>query len=168
MRQKSFGEFIDKKKRESIRQLTLLKQVLEGGGLKVDNFLTVESDEEPYVFCLNPSKNGSFSGIRIYKIGDQLAFRVQKENKTHPYGAAYPLPIEEMFNDFLSDEGTDQSQAGKKVMDAVVKEIRRFFERSLGAERHERDKSIESGKNGGDVAIRSTGTDYSSLVYNKA
>ena len=39
MRNKSFGDFVDKKKRESIRQLRLVKQLLEHSGMKVDNFL---------------------------------------------------------------------------------------------------------------------------------
>ena len=170
MRRKSFGEFVDKKKRECIKQLTILKQILEHHGMKVDNFVNAESDDEPYIFCVSPTKNGSFDGVRIYKIGDQLAFRVQKENRTHPYGSAYPLPIEEMFNDFLSDEGTDQEKAGKTVMEAVSKEIRRFFEKSLEAENEEREKNIESDRDsGGNVAVKSTGgTDYSAMVYNKS
>lgn len=170
MRRKSFGEFVDKKKRESVKQLEILKKILEQGGMRVDNFISPDADDEPYIFCVSPTRNGSFDGVRIYKIGDQLAFRVQKENKTHPYGSAYPLPVEEMFNDFLSDEGTDQRQAGKKVMEAVTKEIRRFFEKSIEAESDERESNIESDKdNSGDVSVRSTsGTDYSATIYNKS
>ncbi len=163
MRHKSFGEFVDKKKREAVRQLTLLKQLLEQGGMKVENFLTNESDD-PYIFCYAPSKGGGFDGIRIYKIGDQLAFRVQKENTTHPYGSAYPLPVEEMFHDFLSDKNVDQMKAGKKVVESVVKEVRRFFDKSFEAEKDDRRKDI-SGQ--GDVLVKTSGTDYSSLVYNK-
>lgn len=74
------------------------------------------------------------------------------------------------FNYFLSDEGTDQRQAGKKVMEAVTKEIRRFFEKSIEAESDERESNIESDKdNSGDVSVRSTsGTDYSATIYNKS
>lgn len=167
MRNKSFGDFVDKKKRESIRQLRLLKQVLESHGLKVENFLNAD-DDDPYVFCYSPSKSGSFDGIRIYKIGDQLAFRIQKENRTHPYGKAYPLPIEDMFHYFLSDDDVDQTKAGKKVIDSVVKEVRRFFDKSIEAERDERHKDIDQDNPEGNVLVRTTGTDYSSLVYNKA
>lgn len=168
MRHHTFGEFVDKKKREAIHQLELVKQVLERQGLRVDNFLYAEEDDDPYIYCFSPTRNGSFDGIRIYKIGDQLAFRVQKESKTHPYGAAYPLPIEEMFHDFLSDEGIDQREAGQKVIEAVVKEIRRFFEKSIRAEREERERAIEGEKDPqGNVLVKTTGTDYSSLVYNK-
>lgn len=167
MRDKSFGEFVDKKKRESIRQLRLLKQLLESAGMKVENFLSPQ-DDEPYVFCSTPGDHGSFDGIRIYKIGDQLAFRVQKENRTHPYGKAYPLPIEEMFHDFLSDDNVDQRKAGQKVIESVTKEVRRFFDKSVEAERDERKQDDFKDDAQGNVLVRTTGTDYSSLVYNKA
>jgi len=169
MKKRSFGEFVDKKKRECIRQLLLVKQLLEQNGMKVENFLDTDSRDDPYVFCFMPTKNGSFDGIRIYKIADQIAFRIQKENKTHPYGSAYPLPIEEMFHDFLTDKDSDQRKAGEKVIKSVVKELRRFFDKSIEAEREERERNIEQEKDSeGNVLVRSTGTDYSSLVYNKA
>lgn len=169
MRNNSFGEFVDKKKRESIRQLKLLKQLLESSGLKVENFLTTDSDDDPYIFCFMPTRNGSFDGVRIYKIGNQIAFRIQKENKTHPYGSAYPLPIEDMFHDFLSDEDVDQMKAGERVIESVTKEIRKFFDKSIEAEKEERDETLDKDKDPqGNVLVRTTGTDYSSLVYNKA
>ena len=168
MRRRNFGEFCDKKKRESIEQLRIIKQMLEKGGFRVDNFLETSSKDDPYIFCFSPSRNGSFDGVRIYKIGTSLAMRVQKEAKTHPYGSAYPLPIESMFSDFLSDEEVDQRQAGKKVMEAVVKEIRKFFETSVEAEKEERDKTIDQEKNSqGNIMVKTTGTDYSALVMSR-
>lgn len=165
MRHRSFGEFVDKKKRESIHQLRLVKSLLERGGMKVENFLEAEDDShEPYIFCHNPTKTGSFDGIRIYKIGTDLAFRVQKESKTHPYGSAYPLPIETMFYDFLSDDGVDEKKAGQKIIESISKEVRKFFDKSAEADREEREKGVDGM---GDVMVRNTGTDYSSMVYGK-
>jgi hypothetical protein len=165
MREKTFGEFVDKKKRESVRHLRLVKAILEKGGMKVDNFLN-ESEEghDPYVFCHNPRKSGGFDGIRIYKIGGQCCFRVQKENKTHPFGSAYSLPIETMFHDYLSDGDVDEMEAGRKIVEAVNKEVRKFFDRSAEAERASRERDVD---NSGDVLVRTTGTDYSSMVYSK-
>lgn len=168
MRSKSFGEYVDKKKRESIRQLTLLRQLLEDDGFKVENFVNTDPDEDPYVFCHSNIKGPSFDGIRIYKIGSDLAFRIQKENKTHPYGSAYLLPVEEMFHDFLTDDDADQLRAGKKVAEAVSKEIRRFFEKSVKAEKEERERELMDKDSAGNVVLRSSGTDYSSLIYNKS
>lgn len=166
MRHRSFGDFVDKKKRESIRQLNLLKQVLEQNRLKVDNFLETNNESDPYIFCYSPQRNGAFDGIRIYKIGNELAFRIQKESKTHPYGAAYPLPVESMFNDYLTDHGVDEKKAGQKIIESLGKEIQKFFERSIEAERNGRDS--HSNMDSGGVVLRTTGTDYSAMIYNKA
>ncbi len=162
MRDKSFGAFVDKKQRDSARQLKLVKQALESSGLKVDDHLQAEGD--PYVYVHNTVKSSSFGGVRIYKIGDELAFRVQKESKTHPYGSAYPLPIESMFNDFLSDEGIDEKKAGKKIIESVGKELRSFFDRSADAEK---DTKQDDRVSGGDLMVRSQGTDYSSSVFSR-
>lgn len=167
MRQKTFGDFVDKKKRESIRQLKLMKQILEHKGLKVENFLESDQEHEPYIFCYSPLRNSGFDGIRIYKIGSELAFRIQKESKTHPYGAAYSLPVESMFSDFLSDDGVDESKAGHKIIEAVSKEIKKFFERSVEAEKEDNKMQLDQ-EYGGGVLVRTTGTDYSALIYNKA
>lgn len=143
--------------------------MLEANGMKAENFLNTDSDSDPYIYCHNPTKNGSFDGIRIYKVGDQIAFRIQKENKTHPYGSAYPLPIEEMFHDFLSDKDADEMKAGKKVIESVAKEVRKFFDKSLEAEREDREHKGDKGQAGnGEFMIKTTGTDYSSLVYSKS
>lgn len=169
MRKRSFGEFMNKKKREGLRQLGLLQRLLEQSGLRVEDFLHIEeTKQDPYIYCHNPSKSGSFDGIRIYKLGSQIAFRVQKESQTHPYGSAYPLNIEEMFQDFLSDDDVDEKKAGTKVIEHIAKEIKRFFEKSIEAEREERDANIEDDQNAGNVLVRTTGTDYSSLVFNKS
>jgi len=166
---KNFGDFIDKKQRDSIKQLGLMRQLLEKNGMKVESYLETNDSDEPYIFCFNPSSNSSFDGVRIYKIGNRLAFRIQKENRTHPYGKAYPLEIEEMFHDFLGDQHIDQRKAGQKVIEMVSKEIKKFFDKSVDAEKDERKASVEGGSDSaGNVLVRTTGTDYSSLVYNKS
>lgn len=166
MKRRTFGEFVDRKKRESVRQLTIIKQLLESNGLKVENFL-IEGDDEPYIFCYNPMNTGSFDGIRIYKIGNTIAFRIQKENETHPYGSAYQLPVEEMFHDLLGDDGMDQEKAGSEVIKGVAKEIRKFFDKSAEAESNERESSELNQGSAGNALVKTTGTDYSALVYNK-
>lgn len=170
MKPRSFGDFVDKKKRDALRQLGLIEQLLKKQGLRVESYLH-NSEDDPYIFCYNPSRNASFDGIRIYKIADTIAFRIQKESETHPYGKAYQLPIEEMFQDFLQDEKIKEQEAGQKVIEAVSNEVRKFFDKSVEAERNERMKDIEGqrGDSNGNVMIRSTaGDDYSNLIYNKA
>jgi len=163
MKNKGFGEFIDKKKRDGIRQLGLVKKVLENSGLKVDNFLEGQEQGDSYIYCHNPSKNGSFDGIRIYKIGGEITFRIQKENKTHPFGSAYSLPIESMYNDILSEDNMTEKIAGRKIIDLVGKEIKNFFLKSIEAEEKEKENTIEKDE----YFASTTGTDYSALVFNK-
>lgn len=162
MRKKSFGEFVDKKKRDAISQLRLVKKMLESHGFKVEDFLNSNEDDH-YIFCHGDRHDGGFDGIRIYKIGNDIAFRVQKESKTHPYGSAYLLPIETMFHDFLTDENVDQKKAGEMVIEAVGKEVRKFFEKSAKAAKEYRSDMLASDP----VMVRSSGTDYSALIFNK-
>lgn len=165
---------MDKKKRDALKELNLIDKILKKHGFQVENHLEDSDGEDPYIFCYNPSKEGSFDGIRIYKIADNIAFRVQKESQTHPYGRAYPLEIEKMYNDFLEDEDTSEDKAGKKVIEAVVKEIRKFFEKSTEVERDDRKSAFgdpsagdKPGSGTGSIAIRQQGTDYSSLIHSK-
>ena len=160
---KSFLEFVDKRTRESKKQLDILKRVLEKGGMSVVDF---SEEEDPHLF-LKGSKNLSFEGVRIYKIGGEIVFRVQKEENTHPYGKAYSLQVEEMYDDILSDE-MDEEKAGKEVIKSISEEMRKFFNRSDKAEKEIR--SIEFGNNNdsmGSVLASSTGTDYANQIKRK-
>ena len=160
-----FSDFITKKKREAVKHLSVLKKILEVSGYRTSNFLEENFDDaEPYIFCYNPVQDpASFEGIRIYKIGNEIAFRIQKQDKTHPFGKAYIIPVEEMFNYFIED--MDEKKAGEEVINMIGKEIRTFFEKCKKAE-----NDIMTGSFAGEdsLVVRSTGTDYSSLVYNKS
>lgn len=165
MRFKSFGDFIDKKQRDSMKQLKIIEQMLTRQGFKVDDFMT-EHEDDPYIFVQNPNRNTSFDGVRLYKIGETLAFRIQKESETHPYGNAYALEIEKMFDDLMSEEDMDEIKAGNLVMKAVAKELTSFFEKSENAEEEQRAGELSMSDD--NVMIRSTGTDYSSQIYSKS
>ena len=92
---------------------------------------------------------------------------MQKEENTHPYGTAYPIQVEEMYDDILSDE-MDEEKAGKEVIKSISEEMRKFFNRSDKAEKEIR--SIEFGNNNdsmGSVLASSTGTDYANQVLSK-
>lgn len=155
----SFKGFLDSKDREAKKQLKIVKKLLESKKMKVKDFL---EEDDPYVFLYAPSKDVSFDGIRIYKIGNQLAFRVQKEAQTHPFGRAYPLDIEAMFNDLLSDHHKPE-KAGEAVIDAVIEEIGRFFKKSAEAEKALRNSEFEKGA----IVIQSGPTDYANLVFSR-
>lgn len=156
-----FVEFIDKKKREAKKQLKIIEKILLKNGFKVKDHL---DEDNSFIFVYNPEKSTFFEGIRIYKIGDQIAFRVQKEEKTEPFGTAYPMSIEDMFTDLISDYQPEK--AGHKIIEAVANEVRSFFKKSALAEKEIRDKEFERDPYG-KVVIRSSdfGMDYSNLTY---
>ena len=154
-----FQEFVNRKDREAKEQLGIVKKILETQKLQVKDF---REDDDPYIFVLNPGGGLSFEGIRIYKIGNTLAYRVQREDRTHPYGKPYNLDLQEMFSDYMS-ENMKHEEAGKKVARALVNEVITFFKKSSAAEKEisngEFDEPLDA------AAVRSTtGTDYSSKM----
>jgi len=160
-----FHKFIDKKSRKAVRELHTIKKVLEQAHMKVEDFT---QKEDPYIFLHSPDTNLSFDGVRIYKIGESLAWRVQREADTHPYGSAYKLDIQEMWNDLLSDE-MDEEKAGRAIMKTIVEEMKKFFKESGQAEKDLRSSEIDKkyGDALGRVVIKSTGTDYSNMLTSK-
>lgn len=161
---RTFREFLGGKKRESKRHLHMLHKLLEKGGFKVEGFLDDEF-EEPYVYCYNPNKDTSFKGVRVYKIGDQIAYRVQRESKTHPFGSAYLIDMDGIFNDIMSDGVTKKEKLGQKVIEEIVENIKSFFKESAEAEKED-DVWDDNSDSMGMVHVRNPlGGDYSSQVH---
>lgn len=159
---KKFFEFVNLKQSQSTKELQILKGVLEEEGFSVEDF--TERADDPYIFVGNPSGKLSFNGIRIYRLGEMVAYRIQKENKTHPYGSAYDLPVEEMYQRFLSEK-RDEKKAGEETMKSIAEEIRKFFKKSEVAEK---DTNKFLSKDAlGRVVIPSTGTDYANMIFSK-
>jgi hypothetical protein len=154
-----FMEFVDRKQREAIDHLELIEKIFKKTDMEVKPHL---DDENPYIYIKSPDKKLSFEGIRIYQIGDMIAYRVQKQEKTEPYGKTYSLNIEDMFNDFMS-ENMSEDDATEKVMKSIVDEIKKFFRKSAQAE-----EEIRTGdKDGLGLIVKTGGTDYSSTVVNR-
>ena len=160
----TFREFVDKKTRKAKKELGIVEKILSQAGITVKNFL---DEDEPYIYVENPSGNLPFEGVRIYKIGDDIAYRVQKEEKTHPYGKAYLLDIEGMYDDLISDN-VNEEKAGKAIIKAINSEMRNFFVKSAEAERDVRAAELDRQTDPmGRVQIRSTtGTDYANTIQN--
>lgn len=137
---KTYLEFVDKKERDSKRHLKIIKKMLDQNGFQTEAFF--DNLDDPYVFLYCPEKDLSFEGVRIYCIGDNIAYRIQKEKDTHPYGSAYSLDIEGMYNDYISDYG-DEEKSGKSVIKSVKNEFTKFFESSRKAEKEIKSVEIE-------------------------
>lgn len=163
---RSFKDYVDNKQRKVIKQLQLIGNMLERSGLKISDFTeTTEVGQDPYVFVFNTAGTRYFDGIRVYSIGNKIAYRVQKEETTHPFGKAYALDVETMFNDFLEEENVDEKKAGKMIIEELPQMMRRFFERSAKAEQELETQEIIDKK---DQTIRSTtSSDYSDMIHKK-
>lgn len=155
-----FAEYISNKNRETVKQLGLIGSILERGGLKVKNHL--EEKHDPYLFVFNPDKNLSFEGIRIYKIGDKMAFRVQKQEETHPYGRAYGLNVEEIFEDLMGEDMEDKAMA-VKIGRTLISELQDFFLQSARAEKEQAAFKQDPMDR---VMVRTSGADYSQNMSN--
>lgn len=153
-----FLEYVTRKQREAKNHLKLIEKLLQKGDLQASSYL---EDEEPYIFVKSPIKNMSFDGIRIYEIGDMIAYRIQKESKTEPFGKSYLIDIEDMFNDFMG-ENMKEEEAGKKVVESVIVELKKFFEKSSKAE--EELKNTDYDQN---LIVKAGYSDYASQVLNK-
>lgn len=124
-----FSTFIDKKTNKARKDLEVVRDVLSSGGVKVEDHL---KEIEPYLFVPSTKQSLDFGGVRIYKIGSVMAYRLQNEAGTEPYGTSYPLDVEGMFEEIVAEMG--EEKAAEEVKKAVVEEINKFFERSLEAQ----------------------------------
>lgn len=124
-----FSTFVDKKTDKARKELEVLRDVLKEAGMAVKDFL---KESDPYIYVPSTKKSLDFGGVRVYKIGSGMAYRIQNESDTHPYGASYPLDIEGMFRDLISEMG--EEEAAKKIKKAVVEEFSHFFAKSLKAQ----------------------------------
>lgn len=155
-----FLEFIDRKQRQDMEDLEVVAKALKKGKLDVKEHL---HDDQPYLFVKANNKKLSFEGIRVYKIGEHVAYRIQRLEKSEPFGKTYALNLEDMFNDFMSD-GMSKEEAGNKVIESLSEEVKKFFKKSEKAEEEMRTGQ----KDGLGLIIKTGGTDYSSTVLNRA
>jgi len=124
-----FSSFLDKKKKQTVNELKIIKDVLSQGDIKVEDFT---EEETPYLFVNSTEESLDFDGVRVYKVGSNMAYRIQREKKTEPYGAAYPLNLENMFGDLISD--MSEEKAAEDIKKAVIEEFKIFFKRSSEAQ----------------------------------
>lgn len=124
-----FSAFVDKKTNRARKELEVVRDILKEGGLKVEDFI---KEEDPYLYVPSNKQSLDFGGVRIYKVGNSVAYRIQNDKDTQPYGASYSLDVESMFEDLISDMG--EEKAAEEIKKAVVEEINNFFKKSLEAQ----------------------------------
>lgn len=129
----TFFEYVDRKQRQVVRQLKIVKRILGQAGLQVASQLNFRHKEEPYLYVYNPNSDTKF-GLRVYGVGEELAYRLQRKEKTHPYGKPNRLTIADMWDDIKS-EGKDDAAAANEIIKAVGDEITDYFKQSAKAEK---------------------------------
>lgn len=162
---KTFLEFVSAKSDQKPENLGLLTVILRNDGLKVHEFL--DDHKEPYIYVFNPLDDLSFQGVTVYKKGDVLAFRAQRYEDSQPYGAAYNIDMQGIYDDLLYDN-KDKKQALDLLCRKLCKNMRDFFRKSKKAEDEALQSQLRSpeDKDGaGQIIIRNTGTDYSNQIY---
>jgi hypothetical protein len=159
----TFLEFVNKQRRDGKRHLTILEKVFKHRKMSCKSFM---DEENPYLYLMTPN-NDSFGGVRVYQIGDSIAYRVQKQENTEPFGRPYLLDLEEMYEDFMMDD-IKEEEAAKRIIEAVADELTRFFRKSKEAEEDFRDMQFDRQTDSmGKIILRPTGTDYANTVFNK-
>jgi len=141
----SFKRFLSLKNDQKRKHLKLMKQILEKNNIKVFDHL---DDEDPYVYVESMEKGLSFGGVRIYSIGDELAFRVQKKEKTHPYGPAYSIDIQEIYTDLLDSKDVTDDEIGVKLMKMISEGFKKFFTKSREEEKKTTNQDMGGGLSG--------------------
>jgi hypothetical protein len=156
-----FSSFIDIKNKQTIKQLEILKEILSKD-FQIETYL---ENEDPYIY-LKAKKDTPFQGVRVYKIGSNWAYRIQNESQTEPYGKAYPIDLEKMFEDIIPD--MSEEEAGGVIADALVEEFNNFFDKSAKL-----DKEFSVGQfnkndiSNSSVIVGSNSGDFSNSIYNK-
>jgi len=71
--------------------------------------------------------------VTVYKKGDILAFRAQRYEDSQPYGAAYNIDMQGIYDDLLYNE-KDKKKALATLCKKLCKNMRDFFRKSKKAE----------------------------------
>jgi len=154
-----YREFVERKSKKVKKKLDLIKKMFEKHDMEVkDNLNEIKGSDEldPYLFVVNPNGGASFGGARVYSIGGEIAYRAQRDFETHPFGRAYHIDIEQIFDD-ASEDDTDEKKAAQEVVDGVVQEVQSFFKKS---EKAEKDSPLMTNDPLNQAYMRSTGNDY--------
>jgi hypothetical protein len=154
-----FSSFLDIKNRKTKKELSIIKEILSNS-FTVEDFL----DKENSYIYLRSNEDSPFQGVRIYKIGSNFAYRIQNEKETEPYGKAYPLNLEEIFNDIIPD--MSEEEAGEEIANALVEEFSNFFKKSLEIQKDFMIGKINKSDDPSSTIITSSNSgDFSNSIY---
>jgi hypothetical protein len=153
------------------KRLHNLYLALKKGGLAVINRIHQQND--PHLWVQAHPQPEEYRGLRIYLLGNICAFRVQKLEKTEPYGKSYLLDLQEMYDNILEDLGEEEDNKDPNMaMNILIKQmcdkIRKFYIDSIKDEEEFLSAQLNGPERqdiGGAAILPVTGIDYSSQVY---
>jgi excinuclease UvrABC helicase subunit UvrB len=167
---KTFLEYSTHRVREhDPKKLELLFKALTKSGLFVADKTDLEKD--PHLFVQAIPEPEEFEGIRIYILGNICAYRVQKLKDTEPYGKAYFLDVQKMYDDAIKDIGDAGDQNKKIYVDALIKKLgeklQKFYKDSVKDEEEFISSQIDGDNRtdiGGAMLAPANGGDYANKV----
>jgi hypothetical protein len=147
-----------------------LYRLLKAGGLVVVDKTNEQND--PHLWVQAHPTPQEFSGIRVYLLGNICAFRVQKLETTEPYGKAYLMDLQGIFDKILEKMGNKAQKSSKEAVKELIKsvsgEINAFYHDSIKDEEEFVQDQLygpERSDVGGAALVPSSGFDYSMKVY---
>lgn len=154
-----FLEFVNSKSRKAKKHLQVLKDILR---LSDFNVVDMTEESDPYIFVKTPNDNLSFGGVRVYEIGGEIAYRAQNELSTEPFGCAFLLPVNKIYEDLIGeDDSKEKEKSAEKLAEEISKELKLFFKKNVEAEKRDVKRDPI-----GTINARSGGTDYASSILN--
>lgn len=154
-----FSSFLDIKNKKTIEQLEILKKILSES-FKIDSNI---KSIDPYIFVYSNNEDLPFQGVRVYKIGSNWAYRIQNENETQPYGKAYPINLEQAYEDIVSDYS--EEEVGEYIAKALLEEFENFFEKSAEAQRDSNSFVITKKDISNQTIVSKNSGDFSNMIY---
>lgn len=148
-------------------KLKLLLSALTKAGMFVLDKTDMEKD--PHLFVQAIPQPEEFEGIRIYILGNICAYRVQKLKDTEPYGKAYLLDLQGMYDDSIRELGTkgDKKFYIEDLLSKLGNKLKKFYFDSIRDE----EEYIQSQLDGEDMTdigsamvVPTNGGDYANKV----
>jgi hypothetical protein len=148
----------------------LLKSIKSAGLVAIDH---TDDEKDPHIFVRAHPQPEEFQGIRLYILGHIVAFRSQKLEDTAPYGKAYLLDMQKIYEDLLEEEDPKNEEEKKETLKKLVRiigdKIRKYWSDTIEDEEEQLQDELggmERTDIGGAMLAPAYGNDYSSAVYN--
>lgn len=125
-----FSDYLKSRNYSGRRKLAIFAEVMRRADLHV---IPRFDGAEPHLFV---SRGPDRTGVRIYEIGDRLAFRVQDLPDGEPHGRAFGIDVQRLFEEIIEeiDDKTPENAAWL-LLGELGNAMKSFFADSIKAAR---------------------------------